>query len=279
MNRGPDIKRLLEEAAALPEHEVDLAHAALIVALSEYPHLDASEYLRRLDEMAARLRSACAGVTGPEAKIDAINTLLFLEEGFSGNADNYYDPRNSLLNEVLDRKLGIPITLSIVYIEVGRRAGIPLHGIALPGHFVVGLSSETDRLFIDPFNGGKILTERECLELARTYRPSSKPPDRRFLNPIRPKQILIRLMRNLKAIYWQTEAQDKAWQMIEWILILDRDSVSELRERGLIREAIGDPSGAVADFTRYLSLAPEGEDSDAVRQRIEALKGEKTVIH
>lgn len=279
MNRGPNIKKLLEEVAALPEHSVDLARSALIVALSEYSDLDPSEYLRRLDDLAARLRTSLEATTSNEDKIHAINSLLFTEEGFRGNADDYYDARNSFLNEVLDRRLGIPITISIVYLEVGRRAGVPFYGIGLPGHFIVGLPSGNDRIFIDPFNGGRILTEEDCRELSQAYWTASRPFDRRYLEPVWPKQILVRLMRNLKAIYWQTESQDKAWQMIEWILILDPDAVAELRERGLIREAIGDPSGAVADFTRYLRLVPEGDESAAVRQKIESLKTEKTVIH
>ncbi len=279
MNREPNIKKLLEEVAALPEHSVDLARSALIVALSEYSDLNESAYLRRFDDLAARLRTSLEGVTSPEGKIDAINSLLFKEEGFRGNADDYYDPRNSFLNEVLDRRIGIPITISIVYMEVGRRAGVPFYGIGLPGHFIVGLPNGNDRIFIDPFHGGKILTEDDCRELSQAYWTASRPFDRRFLNPVWPKQILVRLMRNLKGIYWQTESQDKAWQMIEWILILDPDSIAELRERGLLREAVGDPSGAVADFTRYLQLAPEVDDSEAVRQRIETLKTEKTVIH
>jgi regulator of sirC expression with transglutaminase-like and TPR domain len=279
VNRGPNIKKLLEEVSALPEHRVDLARSALIVALWEYSDLDVSAYLRRLDDLGERLRISLEDVTSPEGKIHAINTLLFVEEGFRGNADDYYDARNSFLNEVLDRKTGIPITISIVYMEVGRRAGLPLYGIGLPGHFIVGLPNGNDRIFIDPFHGGKILTEDDCRELSQAYWTASRPFDRRFLEPVWPKQILVRLMRNLKAIYWQTESQDKAWQMIEWILIFDPDSIAELRERGLLREAIGDPSGAVADFTRYLQLAPESNDSELVRQRIEALKTEKTVIH
>ena len=279
MKREPDIKALLADVTSLPDHRVDLARAALIVAMSEYADLDVETYFGRIESFAARLRNALTGLHSPEENIAAINTLLFTEEGFRGNSDDYYDPRNSFLNEVIDRRLGIPITLSILYIEVGRRAGIPLYGIGLPGHFIVGLSTGTDRMYIDVFNGGRILSVQDCRELTQAYWTDSRPFDRRVLDPVWPRQILVRLMRNLKAIYWQTESQEQAWRMIEWILTIDPDSVVELRERGFLREAIGDPAGAVADFSRYLFLAPETDDSESVRQRIEALKMEKTVVH
>ena len=279
MQQKPDIKKLLENVASLPDHLVELARSALIIAMSEYADLDVEAYLARLEGLAARLRSNVTSLDSPQEKIAAINNLLFTEEGFRGNPEDYYDPRNSFLNEVLDRKLGIPITLSIVYIEVGRRAGIPFYGIGLPGHFIVGLATGTDRVYIDPFNEGRILSVEDCRLLTQAFWTHSRPLDPRVFDPVWPKPMLVRLMRNLKTIYWQLGSQDQAWRMIEWILIIDPDLPLELRERGLLREAIGDPSGAVADFSRYLLLSPESEDSESVRQRIEALRTQKTVIH
>jgi regulator of sirC expression with transglutaminase-like and TPR domain len=263
----------------MPDHSVSLAEAALTIARYEYPDLDASRYVEQLDDMAAKVRSRIEGALSPERRIDEMNRLLFQEERFQGNRSHYYDPRNSFLNEVLDRRLGIPITLSIVYIEVGRRAELPFYGIGFPGHFLVGLLTEEGRMLIDPFNNGRVLSESDCRGMLRGQAGVSLTLSRSFLDPAWPKQILVRLLRNLKALYLRLSEEIKALRMIEWILILDRHSVPELRDRGFLYEAIGDAQGAIKDLERYLELAPLAEDEEQVKAAIARLKKTKSTIH
>ncbi len=174
----------------MPDYKVQLAEAALTIARSEYPNLGALTYVERLNELAARLKGRIEAIQAPEPRIHEMNRLLFEEEGFRGNHDDYYDPRNSFLNEVLDRKLGIPITLAIVYIEVGRRAGLSTYGIGFPGHFLAGLLSGKERIVVDPFNGGKILSEGDCRKLLRGGAGGTQPFKQIFLEPPGPSRFL-----------------------------------------------------------------------------------------
>ncbi|MGB6067179.1 MAG: tetratricopeptide repeat protein [Desulfomonilaceae bacterium] len=274
-----DLSKEITALAALPDHRIGLVAAALTIARSEYPDLDASRYEGQLNDMAATLKSRIRKMPTSERVLDEVNRLIFEEAGFRGNRDEYYDPRNSFLNEVLDRKLGIPITLCVVYMEVGRRAGLPLYGIGFPGHFLTGLVTEKSRVFIDPFNEGRILSESDCIRMLHGGFGRSLPFKQSLLDPMWPKQILVRLLRNLKAVYWRRSQYLKALQMIQWILILNPDSAPDLKERGLISEAIGDIPGAIKDLQRYLELSPAAEDEETVRAMIERLKKSKTTIH
>jgi regulator of sirC expression with transglutaminase-like and TPR domain len=265
--------------ARLPDDRIDLAKAALLISRTEYPHLDESFYLGRLEDMAARLKPWIAGTTSPEVLTKEINRLLFEEEGFRGNIHNYLDPRNSFLNQVLERKLGIPISLSLVYIEVGRRAGLDVQGIGLPGHFITALIHESGRILVDPFNRGRILTKTDCRQMFVQRYGESRGFETRFLDLVGPKDILARMLRNLKAIYSHIDEDLKAFQMIEWILALDPNATNELRERGLLYEAIGDPDRAVRDLSRYLEFSPMAEDEEIIRAKIDMLKDETPLIH
>ncbi len=204
--------------------------------------------------------------------------LLFAEEGFQGNRRDYYDPRNSFLNEVLDRKLGIPITLSLVYMHVTRKAGLPVYGVGAPGHFLVGFLAEKRRIFIDPFNNGRVLTEKQCRDMFLAQFQDSNPPST-FLDPVWPRQVMVRLMRNLKAIYSRAGEEVKTLRMIHWILIVDPKSIPELRERGLIYEAMGDPDRAIRDLQRYVELSSEAQDRESILLKIEKLEQMPTRIH
>jgi regulator of sirC expression with transglutaminase-like and TPR domain len=274
-----DITEEITRIAATEEHDIELAHSALRIACVEYPTLNESYYLEMLNNMAARLEPRIQGVIEPQPLVQEINRVLFDEEGFRGNIDQYYDPRNSFLNEVLDRKLGIPITLSIVYIEVGRRAGLRTYGIGLPGHFVTGLLTDAGRVFINPFNKGEILSEQACRRIVRSQLGASSEFKQSFLDPTWPKQILVRLMRNLKAIYGAAGSQTKALYMVNWILMLAPDSDQELRERGLYYESVGDFQSAAKDLEKFLELNPGTADEDAIRAKIALLKKNRTPIH
>jgi len=279
VGQDQELTKRISALAALPDHEVGLAEGALVIAKFEYPDLDVSSYLGLLDAMGARLKARIEGSATPDVRVEEMNRFFFQEEGFRGNLNDYYDRRNSFLNEVLDRKLGIPITISIAYIEVGRRAGLPLYGIGFPGHFLTGLLADKGRMFIDPFNNGKILSENDCRRMVRGRPGGSQPFNQSLLDPAWPKQILARLLRNLKGVYWHRAEPMKAFQMIEWILALEPNSPLEVKERGFIYEAIGDVRAAVKDLARYLDLAPDAEDADFVRTAIDRLKATKPTIH
>jgi regulator of sirC expression with transglutaminase-like and TPR domain len=193
----------------------------------------------KLEAMAAAVRAQVATTEDPLTKIEHLNLYLFEERGFRGNAQDYYDPRNSFLNEVIDRQLGIPITVSVVYIEVARRIGLPLQGVGLPGHFIVKHTNPTGDIFLDPFNKGCILSRTACEELIQQIYGEAVPMQETFLAAVTKKQILSRLLSNLKAIYIQRKQYLKALSVVERLLLIDVDAEQELKDRAALRNLIG----------------------------------------
>jgi regulator of sirC expression with transglutaminase-like and TPR domain len=236
----------------LPNGKIDLARAALMMGRIEYPHLVESIYLDRLEDMAARLRSRISGKSGPEILLKETNRLLFEEEGFRGNLRYYLDPRSCLLNQVLDRKLGIPISLSLVFMEVGRKAGLDVRGIGLPGQFIAALYADNRKILVDPFNQGRVLSEERCRQMVFKRYGETKPFEASLLDPVGPKYILVRMLRSLKSFYQYMEKDLKAFQVIEWILALNPQATTELRERAVLYKSIGNTNRAVRDLARCL---------------------------
>ena len=273
------IRKKFSSLAELPDEEIDLVGAALLIARVPYPRLDEAVYRQYLSELTGRLRSRLNKTDRPVAMIEKLNRILFEEEGFRGNRHNYFDPDNSFINRVVDRKLGIPITLSLIYTEVGKKAGMNLSGIALPVHFITALFHESGRTLIDPFKQGEILSEEECRTMVRRRLGEESAFDPRQLSPASPKEILIRMLRNLKAIYLQTHNDMKAFQMLHWILTLDPGSKDELRERGLLYEALGNTDRAAEDLERYIALSPGPETERIIGSKIEMLKKKSTRLH
>ncbi len=262
----------LERILALPEADLDLAQVALLIAREEYPALDVGVYLRRLDELAANLRDRSGCKQDTQEKLLALGEFLFERQGFSGDPEHYYDPRNSFLNEVLDRRLGIPITLSIVYMEVGWRIGLPLHGVAFPGHFLVKMPVAHGEVVIDPYGGGASLSLRdlqELLNLATGEVSSSRPALARALAvTATKKQILARVLRNLKAIYLHDQQLEKALWTIDRILLMVPESTGELRDRGRLYERLECSHAALTDYRNYLRLEPDADDGEEIRARV-----------
>ena len=243
---------------------VDLARAALLFALVEYPDLDIDHELSLLDSLAA---GAALRLGDNRETIFAINTLseyLFDEVGLQGNTDEYYDPRNSYLNQVLKRQLGIPITLSLVYLEVGKRLGIPLVGIGMPGHFLLRHRDETE-LFVDPFNRGILLSEEECAQRLTEITQSRMDWDPNYLAPISNREYVARMLRNLKGVYLQKADFTRALSVIDRILLIAPDLAVEVRDRGAIHQRLGHLHGAILDFKKYLELEPKSEDAAGIR--------------
>jgi regulator of sirC expression with transglutaminase-like and TPR domain len=255
-----------------PEDKIDLVEAALLIARTAFPDMVSSLYTERLDQWAGRLQNRLGPSPSAGEILIGLNRILFDEEEFKGDIDNYYDPQNSFLNRVLERKLGIPITLSLIYIEVGRRANFPVYGFALPGHFITGLCHASGTLYIDPFNRGEVLAERECRERVIARYGQNAALDNGWKTPAGKKTILKRMLRNLKVIYRQTGRALQTFEMLQWILAVDPDSSDELKERGLIYEAMGNGAFAVRDLERYLALSPASEDKERIVLKLEHLR-------
>jgi len=262
---------LFAEMVARPEAAVDLAEASLLIAGEEYPDLDPARYLGRLDELGAQVRER-AGDARAETLVPALNRLLFEEEGFRGNTEDYYDPRNSFLNDVLDRRTGIPISLSTVYMEVARRAGLALEGVGLPGHFVVRVSAGATPLLVDPFHGGTLLTLEDCQRrLDRIYSGRLRLGPA-MLAPCGRKAILARMLRNLKVIYVKADDYARALRTVEMLLSLDRADAEELRDRGLLHAALDCYAAAAADLEGYLALRPHCAEAAPLAARAGELR-------
>jgi len=263
-------RRLLIDMVARPEDEVDLARASLLVACDEYPQLEVDLYLQRLDMMAATVRGRLGA--SAEAAVAGLNRVLFEEQGFRGNTREYYDPRNSFLNDVLDRRTGIPISLSTVYIAVGRRAGVEVHGVGLPGHFVVRVSAAGGDALVDPFNGGTVLTPQDCQDrLDRIYGGRVRVAAD-MLAPCPPRSLLSRMVRNLKAIYLKADDHERALRTAELLVLLNPGAVEEVRDRGLVLAALECYALAAADLESYVEAVPQAPENPQLRARIAELR-------
>ena len=267
------------QLASLSDDRINLAHGALLIAKAAYPDLDESLYLARLDRLAADVKRDLTADIDAAAIIARINHILFDEEKFCGNREEYYDPDNSFLNRVLDRRTGIPITLCLIYIEVAGRLGLDVRGIGLPGHFIVALYHEAGKIFIDPFNRGEIRSVDDCLEIVRTYTNETGAPDPRWLQPIGRKELLARMLRNLKLIYARQDDDVMLFKMIHWILTLQPDSPAELSERAKLYEDMGNPTRAVKDWERCIANIGDHEGVTKIRARIDILKKKRSRIH
>jgi regulator of sirC expression with transglutaminase-like and TPR domain len=260
-----------------PEEDVDLARASLLVACEEYPQLEVDRYLERLDSMADGLRGRLGD--SPQTAIAALNRVLIEEQGFRGNTREYYDPRNSFLNDVLDRRTGIPITLSTVYIAVGRRAGAAVDGIGLPGHFVVRVSTPAGDALADPFNGGAVLTPQDCQErLDRIYGGRVRMAAG-MLAPCPTRAVLSRTVRNLKAIYLKAEDHERALRTAELLVLLNPGVVEEIRDRGLVLAALECYTLAAADLEAFVTASPQAPEADQIRARIAELRQKAARLH
>jgi regulator of sirC expression with transglutaminase-like and TPR domain len=231
-------RQLFTEAVTGPESRLDLGRAALLIASEEYPGLDILRYVARLEAMAAAVRPRVGTTEDALEQIEHLNTYLFVERGFRGNSQDYYDPRNSFLNDVLDRKLGIPITISVVYMEVGRRVGMPLQGVGMPGHFIVKYAGPEGDIYIDPFNSGRVLSRQACEELIQQVYGEPVPFQDTFLSAVSKKQILGRILMNLKAIYLHTKQYRKALAAVERLLIIEPSAAQEEKDRAALRNLL-----------------------------------------
>jgi len=255
-----------------PDASLDLARAALAVARIEHPAVDEPHELARLDALATRVGSARR--TEAAATLERLKRLLFHEEGFRGNADEYYDPRNSCLNDVLDRKLGIPITLSVLTMEVGRRVGLDIDGVGLPGHFIVSAAVGGRAVLLDPFNGGAELTAASAAEVAARAVGRPVRIEESHWAPCSRRQIVVRMLRNLKTTYARRADWGRALAVIERLLLIDADAPTHLRDRGTVLVRAGRLWEGAAEWESYLNRYPHAQDADSFRQELRRVRQE-----
>jgi regulator of sirC expression with transglutaminase-like and TPR domain len=264
-----------QEIASGPDERMNVAEAALTFAGAEYPALDVATYVARIEAFAMSLRARLREDMPVAERILALNRYLFDELGFAGNAAEYYDPRNSFLNEVLDRRLGIPISLSVVYLEIGRRIGLALQGVAFPGHFLVKCAVRNGTIVLDPYGRGASLSLDDLCARLRAMRNGIEPdPDqiRMMLAAAPNKEILARMLRNLKGIYLQRREFAKAVNVIDCVIALAPQAADEYRDRGRVNLELECFRAALADFRSYLLLKPDAEDAIIVRQKAAELQ-------
>ena len=266
----------LDQFAELVSREqFDLVRASLLLAQDAYPGVDIPACTEKVEEMARVVAGRVSPDAFPMQKLQALNQHLFVDLGFSGNVDNYYDPRNSYLNQVLERRVGIPITLSVLYLEVARRVGLNLKGVSFPGHFMVKLNAERGLLVLDPFSRGDAQSESELRKLLSRVMPESDA--RRaslapFLESATPRQIVARMLRNLKGIYSQAGQHEQALAVMHRILLVMPEAVEELRDRGIIYEKLECFRPALSDLQNYLRRRPDAPDAGAMREKIVHLR-------
>jgi regulator of sirC expression with transglutaminase-like and TPR domain len=254
---------LLGQPGPLP-----LLEATLEIAAEEHESMDVLAQIARVETIGEAAKERLAGLTNLFAKLDALRVFLFEELGFKGNVDNYDDPRNSYLDDVLERKLGIPLTLSILVIEVARRAGLDASGVGLPGHFIVRIEESGRSLLIDPFHGGHIITIEDCKDLVvrTTGRASLFRKD--SVDTATPRAMLTRLLLNLKRIHLAQGDYIRALAVVERLLVIAPSDAKEIRDRGLLLAHLGQSGAAVSDLECYLALAPGAPDVESVRGRL-----------
>lgn len=256
--------------AAQPDEKLDLLTGAILIAADAYPGLDGASVVRTLDELAEPLlRRRVADLPG-RAQARALSDYLGLACGFRGNAEDYYEPKNSFLNDVLTRRVGIPISLSVVYVEVARRAGVPASGVGFPGHFLVRVEDADRPVVLDPFNRGVILGEADLVRLLQQsgYRGPFAPA---MLDPTPPRQVLARMLMNLRGIYAARGDIARLLLVIDRFLDLFPESTEELRDRGYLLARLGAFAGAIEDLSAYVARLPHAGDVAEVQRTIERL--------
>jgi regulator of sirC expression with transglutaminase-like and TPR domain len=269
-----------EGLARQPDDAIDIALGAALVAKDVYENLDVDGLLGRVRALAGPLRDAGldAADLSPTAKAEAISRR-FRDLGFHGNAEDYYDPRNSLLSDVLERKAGIPITLSVVWCEIARTAGVAAHGVAFPGHFLVRVGPDHDRVVVDPFGSGRLVDDDSARELLRRSIGATADLHASLFAPASPRAILVRMLTNLKSVWANRGDHTRAFVAIDRMVTLMPDSARMLRERAGVALRLGIEELARTDLKRVLELEPDAPDVGHIKKRLETLGGAARTVN
>lgn len=269
LHTSTDVARGWDHLKTARDEDIPLLWASLLIAHDEYPDLDFRSISAPLEAWCDSLRARLQAQDDPLQALQTLNRFVFDEQGFAGNDDDYYDPRNSYLNEVMLRRLGNPISLAVVQLEMARRLGLPMQGVSFPGHFLLRFPVDGGMLILDPYHKGRSLDVDELKQRASPHVHGRRVGDEqlgRMLEPAPNRVILMRMLRNLKQLYIEREDFERALRCTDRLLILDQRDGDEIRDRGKLYAHIGHVNAACADFKRYLALQPQAEDSGQVRQ-------------
>ncbi len=272
-SEGPGAEDFRQEFARLiarPEEDLDLGRVALLIAGEEYPELDVEEQLRILDGFAEAVRERASSGQPAEDLAGSLAGYLFGELGFSGNGSDYYNPDNSYFNRVLETRTGIPITLSLLFIEVGRRLGMRLRGVGMPGHFLVGL--EGQEIYFDPFNGGEALSVSDCRSLAERLFGPRLTWDDRFLEPCTKYEFLFRMMNNLKVVYERTDRPEKALGVVQRMVMVRPDAAEIYQDMAALQQNLHQYRAAIATLEGYLERSKDAPNAPQVKSWIDSLR-------
>lgn len=279
------MRRAFAQEVARPEESIRLEYAALLVGAEDSAHerVDIDAYLLRLEDWAAQARERLMDWSSkerPKGAVEIFNHFMFEELELSGNQIDYYDQRNSYLHTVIDRRTGIPITLSIIYMEVARRAGLLVEGVGLPGHFIVRVreTEAQDFQLVDPFNH-KTLDLDDCQDRLDEAYDGRVRLTEEHLRAVSPRAILVRLLTNLKAIYARAELYGQALSTVERILLVAPNSADERRDRGALLARLDRLPEAVSEAEAYLQLAPHAPDTEQVREHLKALQRRQATLN
>jgi regulator of sirC expression with transglutaminase-like and TPR domain len=265
----------LSDYLAVPDAQIDLGAAALCIALDEYPQLDVAQYLARLEVHSETVRQLSSN-DAQDARLAALAQHLFHDEGFSGNSADYYDPCNSYLNDVLERRTGIPISLSIVYMEVGRRLGLSIEPISFPTHFLLRVTIERMDIVVDPFNKAAVLDRGTLIQhLVPVFGGPQQAEEQlpAALASVPRREVIARMLRNLKSIYLSAKDWVRALRVVDRLVQVHPQLAEEIRDRGQLYALLECPQAAVDDFERYLALRPDARDVAQIETRMAALRG------
>jgi regulator of sirC expression with transglutaminase-like and TPR domain len=265
-------RQLFAREARQPERDLDLARAALLVAKEQYPGLAVEQYLARLDQLTEEVKDRLADETAPLVVLEELTRTLYQRHGFKGNSEAYYDPRNSFLNDVLDRRLGIPLTLGIVMLEIGWRLRLPLEGVNFPHQFLIRFQGDAFQLLIDPFDGGRARYEDEAQELLDRVYGGKVRLQESFLRRAGKRDILVRLLNNLKGVFLNAGDHERSLAVVERLLILRPEGADDHRARAVLLTRLGQRTEAIEQLKRWLAGAPRGDEGDRARRLIERLE-------
>ena len=253
------------------DEDIPLVWASLVIARDEYPDLDIAPYEQLAADYGRRARAMIPDAGDPMRAMRSLNDLLFEELGFAGNHEDYYDPRNSYLNEVFDRKLGIPLSLGVIQLDLASRIGLPLRGVSFPGHFLVSMPVDDGLLVLDPYHKGRSLDASELKRRAQPHVGDGELRDDQLstlLAPASNRAILTRMLRNLKSVYTENNDDERALRCTDRLLLIDQEQPGELRDRGLLYLRVGHVKAGREDLKRYLEENPSASDAEQIRQAL-----------
>lgn len=276
MNKS-DIRERFAIVAAQPDSEIRLDEAALLIAAELDDGFDVARYMRRLDKLAERFESAYDDTTSLGISVSSLNDFIHKEEGFTGNVKNYYAPENSYLNRVIDTRCGIPITLALIHIGIGRRLGLPVSGINFPGHFLVRYGSEK-HMIVDPFSG-RFLSEPDCATLLKQIAGPRAIVQPHYFDAADNKSVLVRMLDNLKQIFWRNRSWDESKSCIERQLLLHPGQNEFTVQLGAVYEMQGKVHLAQHTYTTVLQVSDDEQIKSLASKRLLALETTTPTIH